>query len=613
MRIGGSVRVLGPVLAAMALGAACGDDPVGPPTPPAPSGDAGLDADARSAPASLCPDGKPVDWPPGPYGFEVNAVVPPGLTFESPDGPVRLKDSFEPCAARSRVVVVRSMAAWCGPCVWHAANTKKLFDDARLVDRFVLVDLLLADEENMPPTLAAATRWRARIDVPGKVAIDPSYTFAKSLIAFGPLPTYALLDSRTMRVLSSITDPDPEYLQSKIFVELEVLEGKPLPNEKSVAVYDNLISLKNWEILQATQPVPPPPKDPTNEYADDAAAATLGKTLFADKLLSPSGTVACATCHDATKGFADVTPQSTGVSLGDRNSPAAALAAHARWQFWDGRADTLWMQALGPFENSKEFGSSRLYVVHQIASRYSAEYQAVFGAKYPLPDVSETGRFPPAGKPGDPSWQGMAQADRDAVTRVYVNVGKAIAAFERTIRVKPNALDRYAAGDKNALSAPQKKALEQFFTVGCAQCHWGPRFTDDAFHAIGFDTGRGDRAADRGRIEVLGGLAASEFVATTKWSDAPAAAKLLVLPAVPSMLGAFKTPPLRGVAGTGPFGHGGSFATLVDLTKHYGTRGKSTPGARTAGVIEPWLPEFDANVQNELPAILEVMTADPEP
>lgn len=616
MRLGGrfSVILLSGAVAGFAVLAACGETPDG----PGPNGvvtpvDGGRETEAAPPAASLCPDGRPVDWPPGPYGLELTEVAPPGLVFDGVDGPVRLKDYFEPCAASSRVVVVRSMAAWCGPCGWHATNTKKLFDEPSIAARFVLVDLLLADEDNMPATIAAATRWRARIDAPGKVAIDPKYTFAATLPAFGPLPLYALLDSRTMRVINSITDPDPELLQSKLIVELAVLDGKPLPNERSVPVYDDLISFKNWELLQATKYVPEPPKDPTNEYADDPAAASFGKVLFSDKLLSPSGTVACSTCHDSTKGFADVTPQSTGVSLGDRNSPAAALAAHARWQFWDGRADTLWMQALGPFENGKEFGSNRLYVVRQVASRYAAEYASLFGAKHPLPDLSDTTRFPANGKPGDPSWQAMTQADRDAITRAYVNIGKAIASFERTIRVQPNALDRYASGDKTALTAPQKKALEQFFTVGCIQCHWGPRFTDDAFHVVGFGTGRGDGAADRGRIEILPSLAGSEFVATSKWSDAPASAKVLALGAAPSMLGAFKTPPLRGVAATGPFGHGGTFATATDVTKHYGTRGRSDPAAKTTGTLEPWLPEFDANVQKELPAILEVMTALPEP
>lgn len=545
--------------------------------------------------------------------MQLAGTLPPDLAFDGPEGAVRARDYFEPCAARSRLLVFRTMAAWCGPCGWHASHTKQLFDAPGLEGRFLLVDLLVADEDNMPAGPAAASRWKTRLDAPGKVAVDPTYRFAVSLLGREPLPAYVIVDTRTMRVLVSFTDPDPETLQSKLLVELADLDKTPRPPQRSVALYDELISLKNRDLLRDMRLVAAPPKDPTNEYGDDASAAAFGKTLFSDMLLSPSGTVACAKCHEATTGFADANPQSTGVALGDRNSPAAALAAHARWQFWDGRADTLWMQALGPFENPKEFASSRLHVVHQIANRYASEYAAVFGAKYPLPDISDTARFPLAGKPGDPAWQGMTAADRDAVTRVYVNVGKAIAAFERSIRVLPNALDRYADGDVNALTKPQKRALEQFFTVGCAQCHWGPRLTDDAFHSIGFPTGRGDGAADRGRLEVLAGLAASEFVATTKWSDAPSAAKLLNFSAAPSMLGAFKTPPLRGAAKTGPFGHGGTLATLLDVVKHYGTRGKSVPVEKSAGQVEPWLPEFDGNVQNELPAILEVMTADPAP
>jgi cytochrome c peroxidase len=207
----------------------------------------------------------------------------------------------------------------------------------------------------------------------------------------------------------------------------------------------------------------------------------------------------------------------------------------------------------------------------------------------------------------------MAPADRDAIDLAFANVGKAIAAFERTLRVKPNALDSYAAGDTSALTLPQKTALQQFFITGCPQCHWGPRLTDDAFHIARFPTGRQDAKPDRGRFDVLQGLAVSEFVATTKWSDAPAAAKLLNLDSAPSMIGAFKTPPLRGIARTGPFGHGGTFTTLLEVSKHYGTRAEAVKDDRAIGDVEPWVPLFDPNVQISLPAILDVMTADVEP
>src|SRR5258708_11521563 len=137
------------------------------------------------------------------------------------------------------------------------------------------------------------------------------------------------------------------------------------------------------------------------------------------------------------------------------------------------------MQAVGPFENDLEFASSRLFVVHGVYDRDKAAYEAIFGA---LPAMTDTVRFPPSGKPGDASWQAMAPADQDAVTAAYVNAGKAIEAYERTLRVKPGAFDTYIAGDMTALTDMQKDSLHAYFMAGCAQCHWGPRMTDDAFH-----------------------------------------------------------------------------------------------------------------------------------
>jgi cytochrome c peroxidase len=265
------------------------------------------------------------------------------------------------------------------------------------------------------------------------------------------------------------------------------------------------------------------------------------------------------------------------------------------------------MQALGPFENDKEFGSSRLHVAHRIQDAYGGDYQRVFGGRYPLPDLST---LPASGKPGDAKWDELGVTERDAVTRIYVNVGKAIAAFERTLRAKPNALDRYADGDKAALTEAQKGALVTFFSVGCHQCHWGPRLTDDAFHTLRFPTGRQDNAADRGRIDILPTLASAEFVATSRWSDDPTAAKLLAFDSTPSMLGAFRTPALRGIAQTAPYGHGGQFATLLEVAKHYGQRAAETRSEQAAGAVERWVPNFDTTAQASLPTFLEVLTVE---
>jgi cytochrome c peroxidase len=280
------------------------------------------------------------------------------------------------------------------------------------------------------------------------------------------------------------------------------------------------------------------------------------------------------------------------------------FAAWSRWQFWDGRADTLWMQALGPFENAKEFASSRLFVAHAIHDRYASDYEAIFGA---MPDLADTARFPPSGKPGDAAWDGMTDADRTEATRVFVNAGKAIAAYERTLRAKPNALDAYAGGDMNALTAPQKDGLAAFFSAGCAQCHYGPRLTDDAFHTVRFPTGRQDGAADRGRLDGIGALLVSDFKSTGTWSDAPRPPYSLATP--PSTLGAFKTPALRGVVHTAPYGHGGSLATLEDVVKNYSTSGLEDASPLAAGATEPWVPRFDDPTRNALPAFLQTLTA----
>lgn len=593
---------------AAGLLAACSDDSSSG-SPPVSVNVPDASADHSSPSSAFCVDGKPIDYPPGPYALSLLATVPPDLTFDGPDGPVAIKDYFEPCAPKSRLLVVRSTAAWCGSCDWHATHTNDLFGDARYADRLLRLDLLVADEDNMPADLAAASRWSARASGPGKTAIDQAYRFQTTLLSLGALPVYTYIDTRTMLIRSVASDPDPYSFERNVLLELADLDQAPRPSIPAPTLYDDVFTQNRWDMIRAMKLVDAPPADPTNEYADVSAAAALGKKLFSDAQLSPSGTVSCATCHDPAKSFADGAAQATGVTIGDRNSPSVALSAHARWQFWDGRADTLWMQALGPFENVKEFASSRLFVAKQVATRYPDEYGAVF-TKYPLPNISG---LPDSGKPGDAAWDALTQEQRDDVTRIYVNVGKAIAAFERTLRVAPNALDRYADGDKSALSAAQKQSLNLFFTAGCQQCHWGPRMTDDAFHVIRFPTGRQDAAADRGRIDILPDLAKSEFLASSSWSDAPSAAKTFLDTASPSMIGAFKTPPLRGVAQTAPYGHGGKFSTLLEVTKHYGQRAEELAPATTTGTLEPWVANFDGNAQTELPAILEVLTADPLP
>src|SRR5262245_41226703 len=101
-----------------------------------------------------------------------------------------------------------------------------------------------------------------------------------------------------------------------------------------------------------------------------------------------------------------------------------------------------------------------------------------------MPALVDGARFPASGRPGGPAWEALPPIDRDALTRVYVNIGKSIAAFERSQRPLPNALDAYAGGALDAFTEVQKDGLEAFFEAGCASCHYGPRLTDGAFHNL---------------------------------------------------------------------------------------------------------------------------------
>src|SRR5690348_13544360 len=111
------------VLAAVA--SACGDDDVPAATPAGTDGgiDSGQDGNAT---VPLCQDGKPTSaYPPGPYEMSLTSTLPQGLVFPGPDGDVAIDSFYEPCAEKSRILVVRSTAAWCGTCLWHLENDKK--------------------------------------------------------------------------------------------------------------------------------------------------------------------------------------------------------------------------------------------------------------------------------------------------------------------------------------------------------------------------------------------------------------------------------------------------------------------------------------------------------
>ncbi len=560
----------------------------------------GSDVDAPVTPDAAAPVALTCEYPPGPYGVTATDVIEDAV-FASGERP----SDFRRCgqAGAPRLLVLRVVAASCGTCQWSAAHTSELVQDG-----VQLVDVLVRGAEGATPTTDDAAQWSARRDADVPTVLDPAVRFRRA-DAGVTLPAFVYVDPRTMTITGVLGDPDADLARRRIVLELAAASGTPIPPAQAPARIDGF-ARNQWEMIQAmAQPADfAPPPDPTDVHADDPRAAALGARLFEDTSLSATGKVSCRLCHDPAHAFTDGRRTAEGVASGDRNTQSLLFAAHQHWQFWDGRVDTLWAQALGPLENELEYATTRLAVVRRLADAYRTDFEAVYG---PLPDLSDGARFPARGKPGQPAWDGMAAADRTAVTRAFVGVGKALAAFERTLRAEDSALDRYARGDFEALNKEQKIGLHSFFIAGCAQCHYGPRLTDDAFHVVRFPTGRRDGTADVGRSEGLRLHAGAEFGAATEWSDAKFTRPAALL-GDPVLVGQFKTPSLRGVAVTAPYGHGGSEGDLAGAMAVYGDGGLNAADPRAVGETEVGMPQFDTHAQHQIEAFLEILTAVPK-
>jgi cytochrome c peroxidase len=274
----------------------------------------------------------------------------------------------------------------------------------------------------------------------------------------------------------------------------------------------------------STKPLPPVPVPGDNPQTE--AKVLLGKQLYFDKRLSADGTVSCASCHDPKAGWADPRPVSEGVggAKGGRNSPTVLNTAFNRVQFWDGRAPTLEAQAVGPIQNPVEMKMTLpacIACIEGIAG-YAAQFRQVFGTG----PTEET-------------------------------IGKAIAAFERTVISANSAFDRYMAGDRKAMSPSAVRGMVVFNGHGhCSACHSGPNFSDSNFHNLGI----GMKAAnpDVGRY------------AETKLAKD---------------YGAFKTPTLRSIALTAPYLHDGQTKTLEEVVEIYDRGGE--PNAHLDPLMVP--------------------------
>lgn len=236
-----------------------------------------------------------------------------------------------------------------------------------------------------------------------------------------------------------------------------------------------------------------------------AALIALGKKLYLDPKLSVNDTISCNSCHQLNNFGVDSQPTSPGHEgkRGGRNSPTTFNAALHIAQFWDGRAKDVEEQALGPILNPIEMGMpSEAAVVGKL--KKIDEYKAMFAEAF--------------------------KDEKDPIQ--YKNIGKAIGAFERTL-ITPSRFDDFLKGDENALNDAEKRGLQKFVHIGCANCHNGVTIGGNSYKKIGlveeYET------SDVGRFAVTG-LEMDKKV--------------------------FKVPSLRNITKTAPYFHDGSVKTL---------------------------------------------------
>ena len=313
------------------------------------------------------------------------------------------------------------------------------------------------------------------------------------------------------------------------------------------------------------------------------AKIELGRKLFFDARLSADGRISCSSCHDPKLAFTDGRAVAEGIAgrRGSRNSPTLLNAMFNAGQFWDGRADTLEDQALQPLVNQLEMGNdSHDEVVKRLRAipEYRAEFRSVF----------------------------------DSEVKIEL-VGKAIAAYERALVSGDSPLDRFVAGDQNAISEAAKRGFALFRgKARCSRCHTFsdalPFFTDFNYHNTGVAANNPNfDKLSRQAYAVIDTDKAKEVIdALAKQEGGQELGRVLITYQLFD-IGSYRTPSLRNIALTAPYFHDGSAKTLADVVKFYNAGGRRN-------INREW--DLDAlalteDEQRDLIAFLESLTGRP--
>lgn len=281
----------------------------------------------------------------------------------------------------------------------------------------------------------------------------------------------------------------------------------------------------------------------------------LGRHLFFDPILSGDKDLSCASCHHPEKGLSDGRDRSIGAHNTElpRSAPSLWNMAFYNKFFWDGRANSLEEQMLGPLYAAEEMNNSPDKLLSDIKS--SPDYPRLF--KQAFPEV----------------------ADIDLVS-IYT----AIAAFESSLVSLNSRYDRYAHGYHQALNETEIEGLNVFrsFVARCAECHTPPLFSNQEIAVIGTPEPEG-MPRDIGAQGPTGKA---------------------------SLRGGFKVPSLRNVALTAPYMHSGKFADLKEAVRFYTKgRGHAVPKHETLNLHwHIWEPDLSEQELDFLVAFLQTLT-----
>lgn len=200
-----------------------------------------------------------------------------------------------------------------------------------------------------------------------------------------------------------------------------------------------------------------------------------------------------------------------------------------------------------------------------------------------------------------------------AIDRAFSNIGKALAAYQRTLLWRPTRFDRYADAladgtpTEGLFTPVEEEGLRLFIgKAGCATCHDGPRFTDDAFHNTGVPAVPG-QPLDRGRADAIAKVTRDPFNCTGAFSDAGPddCLELRFIRSSEDAVRAFRTTSPREIAARAPYMHAGQIGTLAEVVDHYAAAPEAPAGHSELAPLD--LPAKD---RAALVAFLATLSAD---